>query len=99
MKKIITVLHDIHPTFGMTVEGQPAVFREVAKVEIPIESNLDLAFRLTNTISQSWLKNPEIKSQLTACRSTSVGDVFETEGKFFLVQNVGFQQIEKPTME
>ena len=71
---------------------------KVAEIELVdnVERPLSLGFELTNSIENSWYKNPYIKATPYAkegCRSTSVGDVIQMQGKSFMVAGCGFTEI------
>lgn len=55
---------------------------------------LNAAYSLTQTKERDWYKNPEV--ELLAAgdqRSTSVGDVFEYNDKFWMISPFGFTEI------
>lgn len=54
-----------------------------------------VAFRLTNLRHHPWHENDGVtpKFEGLGCRSTSVGDIFEMDGKKFLIRPVGFLEI------
>jgi hypothetical protein len=56
--------------------------------------DLEDAFRLTNHIEYDWWKNPEVIPCTDPTRSTSVGDLMEKDGKFFIVASCGFREVE-----
>lgn len=58
--------------------------------------NLNTAYRDTNTIDQYWWENQGVtrKFEGEGCRSTSVGDVMEKDGEFFVVAMCGFEKLE-----
>ena len=66
-----------------------ADFEEVAKVNT---DNLNMAYELTQHINQSWDKNCDVKVIKTS-RSSSMGDVFYLNGKFYGVAATGFVEI------
>lgn len=97
------VYHVIEPTFRPTVPKDfPNGFELVA--ELVIDSyeigNLEKVFELTNTIEHPWWNNKEVKVHRKT-RSTSVGDVVQTEeGRFYLCDAAGWTQFfRKPTAE
>ena len=59
--------------------------------EVSTDSLAD-AFHLTNSIEAHWSVNQSVKALLVS-RSTSVGDVLEQDGKFFVVASFGFVEI------
>jgi hypothetical protein len=97
------VWHRRHPLF-MDVPDDPAVdafpegFDHVATVTA---RNADMThadcFELTNSIDRSWWLNEGVElsdAVRSGARSTSVGDVVEcADGRAFLVQGIGWQQI------
>ena len=70
--------------------GAPAQHEYVASVDT---DSLDEAFQLTNSIEDSWVKNPEVTTDLEEARSTSAGDMMERDGKRFIVSNFGFEEV------
>lgn len=65
-------------------------FRAVAEVET---TDLEEAFKLTNTIEAYWWENKGVKALVKETRSTSIGDVMELVGEFFAVDRIGFKKI------
>lgn len=63
---------------------------EVAHVDT---ADLEVAFRLTNHIDTDWTTNDEVTAFTTRNRSSSTGDVFEKDGKKYLVAMFGFKEI------
>ena len=61
---------------------------KVAEVET---DDLEQAWKLTNHIESSWLENPCIHPLCLTARSSSVGDLFEYEGNFFICASLGFK--------
>lgn len=69
-----------------------------------IDGDLNDAFSLTQNIEDAWAHtdNPKVRFNAPAgfspkdcgARSTSVGDVMELDGKFYLVASVGFKELE-----
>jgi hypothetical protein len=64
-------------------------YKHVADVDT---ASLEQAFRLTNSIDNHWSLNHGVKHYETS-RSTSVGDVMEQDGKFYVVASFGFTEI------
>jgi len=62
---------------------------EVAHVDT---DNLDEAFRLTNHIDSDWSTNEKVAT-IAKSRSTSVGDILQLNGQFWMVANIGFVKI------
>lgn len=67
-----------------------------------VDCEFDRVFEKTNSISQSWLHNHEVKPYDTGddgygnvfMSSTSVGDIFsDAEGRFFLVMPDGMTEL------
>jgi hypothetical protein len=92
-----TVWHAIVPTFGIrqvTIECWPHPnYAMVAEVEA---SNLEEVFELTNHIDHDWTTNRSVKVIGDKHRSTSVGDIVEVNGHFWLCENCGWTAIEFP---
>lgn len=55
--------------------------------------DMNEAFMLTNHIDSDWLMNKKVHPEVHSARSTSVGDLFETDNGNFLVDGCGFKQI------
>ena len=68
-------------------------FTAVAKLE---NATLEDSFMLTNSINSPWYENEGVTKLFKGdgCRSTSVGDVVEEGGVYFVVTNVGFDCID-----
>ena len=88
-------------TFSLN-EGQTPTIRFdelslIAKLHLKnIEEDeiLDAAYSLTQTKEKDWYKNPEVELIVTGKqRSTSVGDVFEYNDKFWMISPFGFTEI------
>jgi hypothetical protein len=66
-------------------------YTKVAEVET---TDMDEAFRLTNHITHNWTENQGVTSlKGREVRSTSVGDIIEHDGRFYVVASVGFEEI------
>ena len=88
-------------TFSLN-EGQTATIRFdelslIAKLHLKnIEEDeiLDVAYILTQTKERDWYKNSEVELLVTGKqRSTSVGDVFGYNDKFWMISPLGFTEI------
>jgi hypothetical protein len=76
---------------GGTLKG--VTIHQVAQVAT---EDLDEAYRLTNNIDDSWIKNPEVTPigiQGKGARSTSVGDVLFLNDKGYVVESIGFREV------
>lgn len=77
-------------------------YDQVAVVAIPDHTRmvevLDDIYRLTNSITDHWIKNKEIveHAEVDKCRSTSVGDLIDIGGQFNIVKDFGFTGIHMP---
>ena len=92
---IITMFRD------RAVPGVQAAWRAGAyKPVATIEGDLDLGWRLTNNISDSWMLNEGIDDlhlngqKIDGRRSSMVGDVMEQDGVYYVVDRVGFKVID-----
>lgn len=85
---MIRVYHVKSPTFF----ERALKLSEVVLVAEVNTNNLDDAYRLTNNIDSGWHANSEVKylGPPDGCRSTSMGDVLELDGKFHVVAMIGF---------
>lgn len=69
------------------------LYHSVAKVEA---ADAEHAYLLTNTIDGPWWTNPGVRflgspeHGMKGCRSTSVGDVLDSEGAKAIVSVMGF---------
>lgn len=81
-KKIITMFKD----------GE---YQCVAKVDT---DDMDVAFELTNNLSTPWIYNNGVDAKPCKAgqgiRSTSVGDILETEDGVFIVAGHGFDKLD-----
>lgn len=81
-----------HGDVKVVAEGWKAGdYEHVGSVE---GDDLDVAFEKTNHIDQPWTQNAGVSFKKLDVRSSSVGDVFEREGKFYVVAGCGFQEVE-----
>lgn len=69
----------------------PNDFSKVADIDT---DDLDEAYSLSQNVTASWACNNEVKSDLKQCRSTSMGDILEKAGEYFIVDMFGFKKIE-----
>ena len=83
------VWHAKNPTFGLTEQNFPDDYELVAEVNT---DNLEIVFRQTNHIDYPWWENDDVKV-IKKSRSTSVGDVVEINGKFWLCETIGFSKL------
>jgi len=56
--------------------------------------SLDMAFMLTNNVDHSWHMNLGVDIHHHYGRSSMVGDIFELDGKKFIVMSTGFEEVE-----
>lgn len=87
MKQIYNIYHAIGPE--KFTESQDQIRIYVGHVEA---NSLNQAYALTQNLEWPWNIN-------SPCRSTSVGDVIECDGKFYMVAGIGFIEVgtEEPT--
>lgn len=57
-------------------------------------TDLDDAFALTNHIESDWAENDGVEALTEKRKSSSVGDVFERDGSFYIVAPMGFEKID-----
>lgn len=77
------------PDLEMNMED----FELVAVVDT---TDLNLAYQFTNHITCSWWKNPGVEvvsDKYPDIRSTSMGDLLEMDGKFYVVAGCGFNEV------
>jgi len=77
--------------FKVPDELPAASLEKVAEIT---SDDKEKAFELTNHIDHDWTENEGVTPLVSKPRSTSVGDVMEIEGKFFIVDSCGFKEIE-----
>lgn len=67
-------------------------YQLVAEVD---SNDLEQVFDLTNHIDHDWTTNDKVDefNPMTGKRSTSVGDIFERDGKYYFVDNSGFGEL------
>lgn len=75
-------------------------YTKVASIQLArgmkgLTNKLNYAVRLTTSGDIKWWKNRYITSYFIAdgCRNTSVGDVIEIDGEFYVVLSVGFEDL------
>ena len=62
------------------------------------EKYLSIAYELTNSIQTPWYESPYLQvanSAKEGCRSTSIGDIIQVEGRSYMVAGCGFTEITK----
>lgn len=100
---------DSNPRFAryadITTRGKPAAVRqaldlgEYKKVATVDTDDTERAFELTNHINQAWTENTEVVAASGDHRSSSVGDLVQTDdGQVYLVANMGFELILVPKL-
>lgn len=83
------VWHAKKPTFGFSQLKFPDDYELVAELDT---DSLEVAFEKTNTIAYPWWDNEGLIVHKRT-RSTSVGDVVEMNGKFYLCEMAGWTAI------
>lgn len=64
------------------------------------ESNLDRAYSLTNTVDRPWWQHASVTPRFfghevgVGCRSTSTGDMIQTDDGYYVVCTLGFHKVE-----
>ena len=91
---MVTVFH-VAPPF-LTFNSNPAPFPDTLIKVAEVETNeLEVAFRLTNSIDSYWVEtapsNVKVMNDEFGHRSTSVGDLMEKDGVYYIVASVGYQ--------
>lgn len=69
------------------IKPKKEMYEMIAIVET---ENKEEAFMLSNHIDSNWLENKEVTSYVKQARSTSVGDIMQTEDGLHLVDGCGF---------
>lgn len=78
-------------------------YLEVVSFEINMDEGdfkevLNIAYEVTNSITCAWYENPNMNVSDYAkdgCRSTSVGDLIQVNGKSYMVAGMGFREVIK----
>ena len=99
---MIKIYHKIKPTFiDEDKTGFPNGYEAVAVVNV---NDLDEVYKLTQNLDNVWIENNAVFANLNAStlqesngkkafRSSSVGDVFELNSKFYVICMEGFEEI------
>lgn len=90
--------------WAVTFCAHPAPKPEVLVKVAEIDGDLNEAYRLTQNLDEDWFdsQNPKVRfnapigfdPRMDGVRSTSVGDVMEMDGTFYVVASVGFDVLE-----
>jgi hypothetical protein len=95
-----TVYHAIrmNPLPDTSVAVDLTKFKKVAEVEDGTTNKnamLNIAFRDTNHIDESWTENSNVTAfgDVNRLRSTSVGDLVEIDGTFVMCDVVGWVKV------
>ena len=86
----VAVIHSAYEDSPRTV-----AFVNVEKT-LPTKEKLEMAFMLTNSISDAWYTSNEVEyiGPEKSCRSTSVGDMIRLEnGKKFKCEHAGWSEV------
>lgn len=62
-------------------------------VAVVNSNDLDQAFELTNHIDKSWLENDGLMPMVKEARSTSIRDIMEIDGEFYMLLPRGFKKV------
>jgi len=88
-------------TFGDLKAAQAAFIEGAYKHVATIETtSMEQAFELTNSIQWPWQENTvrvrflHMEAHADRARSTSVGDIIENDGEFFMVAGFGFERLD-----
>lgn len=94
---MIRVFHDIKFTQNFLGEDNPKTINLELVAEVDT-NDLEKAYELTNNIDIPWVENKGVKAKILTSkisyRSTSTGDLMEKDGKFFVVAECGFREVE-----
>nr|WP_298655906.1 hypothetical protein [uncultured Flavobacterium sp.] len=68
-------------------------YKKVASVNV---SSLEDAYAKSQNIESTWTEHPDVITNLTECRSTSVGDIIYNteESQGYMVMNIGFEKVD-----
>lgn len=81
------------------------LYEKAAVIQTPAgmdpEDALEIAYKNTQNIHDSWTKNPGVTAITETPRSSMIGDVFVLKGQAYTVANFGFSILERfdPTPE
>jgi hypothetical protein len=80
------------------IEGKYTMVAEVNPESTEINSALEEVYMMTQNIESSWIKNDGVFAtfdvlQKGGCKSSSVGDIFEVDGKLYGVDGCGFTEL------
>jgi hypothetical protein len=90
---MVKIYHAVNAWSGHPrVPRFPKDYVHVATVETV---HLGAAFMLTQNGARSWVSNDSVETVLTECRSTSIGDVLELKGEYYMVEYKGFSKMKK----
>jgi hypothetical protein len=97
MNKVI-VIHTANKTGEEpNYKDKPEVVAKVWVDDLTDEAALEYAFRSTQNIEESWIKNENVHYlglDLDGSRSTSVGDLMLFNGDIYRVEKYGFGLVE-----
>lgn len=102
--KKVTVYLKTVPNFMPSLNGNINLsdYKKVAVIDAPdapinAESSqyLENAFMKSQNVHDAWLGGENVTPEkgVTSARSSSVGDVFELNGRFYEIDNVGFKMV------
>ena len=94
----IAILHKVDSDFLSTTVGE---YQLAAVLEVPvnlmphpIHGFLEFAFCYTQHVTEKgWTTHERVKQFWGPCRSSSVGDIFVINGRFFVVDSFGFKEV------
>lgn len=92
-----TVWHKTVPSFSFNAVAENtnvnlSDFTKVAVLTVVEHGALDIAYTRSNNIDSAWIEGSDVVERFVSggCRSTSMGDMIEVDGKFSLVAAFGF---------
>ena len=62
-------------------------------INLDIQDVLEIAYHATQNSTYYWCQHPEVETVNFPQRSTSVGDVFEVDGRYWAIAQFGFVEI------
>ena len=89
---MILVFHNPKTNFFSAVAEQVEELKANDLVAEVNTNDLETAYMLTNHIDEDWYTHPDVKC-IRQSRSTSVGDFMVKDGRWWVVDGIGFKRV------
>jgi hypothetical protein len=93
----VSILHKIDSDFWHTTVGEYQLVAVLAApinhMPQPIQGFLDWAYRNSNHMATDWTTGHWVYKVWPPCRSSSIGDIFVINNRFFVVAPYGFEEV------